>query len=449
MTTYRSPSRLVRFWNGPQLYVLIGDASVAFQVNDFTVQKPEFMQYLGGLYFKQGLVSDSCSSDTAHWRWARKTLQPAFNFTNFKQFIAKFHKESLITAKELEQYALTGHSVFLLEHTRNYAYRTIMRTMFDYELNQHKTEEECQMLLGLLEAMFQHFQNRMTVPIYRNLFIYYLTGLRQKENEEMKMLMQFVREVIDLKKTNMDNDISGGLCTNQEDNDQTFVERMLQNPEVSMEELIVQGATIITAGIDTTKSQNIVILLMLALHPDIQNNVYKELMSILDEDITLTPSYEAVCNLSYLDRVIKETLRMYPAAPVLARKAYSELTVTADDGEYTIPAGTVLLTMVTDIHNNPDYYDNPHVFDPDRWLDRHLFTRQPHCYLPFSSGARNCLGYKYALLQMKLLVATLVRTYEILPSETCHTLDDIKFDMSITIKIEETCRLRFKPRRIL
>uniref|UniRef100_A0A8D9F3W7 Cytochrome P450 4g1 n=2 Tax=Cacopsylla melanoneura TaxID=428564 RepID=A0A8D9F3W7_9HEMI len=225
---------------------------------------------------------------------------------------------------------------------------------------------------------------------------------------------------------------------------------MLLNPEVSMDELILQGATIITAGIDTTKSQNILLLLMLALHPDVQNNVYNELASILDEDITQVPSYEAVSSLNYLDRVIKETLRMFPVAPVLARQAYRELTVMADDGEYTIPAGTVLLTMVTDIHNNPHYYDNPHLFNPDRWLpDHHPYSNHAHCYLPFSNGPRNCLGYKYALLQMKLLIVNLVRSYEILPTETCQSLEDVRFDMSITLKLEDTCRVRFKTRRTL
>lgn len=102
--------------------------------------------------------------------------------------------------------------------------------------------------------------------------------------------------------------------------------------------------------------------------------------------------------------------------------------------------------LISLIHRSPDYYENPLVFDPDRWLPEKVASRHPFCFLPFSNGPRNCIAGKYALLQMKTLLSTLLRHYEILPSDSIRSIEDVKVKIRLTLSIQEQCKIKLRLR---
>lgn len=100
-------------------------------------------------------------------------------------------------------------------------------------------------------------------------------------------------------------------------------------------------------------------------------------------------TFDILNNMKYLERVIKESLRLYPSVPMFGRRT-SE-TVTTYSG-YTIPQGTEVMIRVFDMHRDPKIYPDPEKFDPDRFLPERTKERHPFAYLPFSAGPRNCIG---------------------------------------------------------
>lgn len=92
--------------------------------------------------------------------------------------------------------------------------------------------------------------------------------------------------------------------------------------------------------------------------------------------------------LDFLDRVVKEILRLYPSAPVIARELMEELEING----VILPVGTSLNLMIYDLHRDPNQFPDPLRFDPDRFLPELVEKRHPFAYLPFMAGPRNCIG---------------------------------------------------------
>ncbi|PSN36922.1 Cytochrome P450 4C1 [Blattella germanica] len=114
-------------------------------------------------------------------------------------------------------------------------------------------------------------------------------------------------------------------------------------------------------------------------------------------------------DMKYLERVIKETLRLYPVLPTIARTLSEEVRL---DG-YTLPAGLMVFLPSFLTHRLPEYFPEPERFDPDRFLPENVANRHPYAYIPFSAGPRNCIGQKFALLEVKTVLSFVLRRFKV------------------------------------
>jgi cytochrome P450 len=113
--------------------------------------------------------------------------------------------------------------------------------------------------------------------------------------------------------------------------------------------------------------------------------------------------------MKYMDMVIDETLRMYPPGTRLDR-------VASNDYEYNglkIEKGQVIMVPIFALHHDPDVYPNPDVFDPERFNEENRKTRDNLAFIPFGAGPRNCIGMRFALMEIKMLLSTILSKYQI------------------------------------
>jgi cytochrome P450 family 135 len=111
----------------------------------------------------------------------------------------------------------------------------------------------------------------------------------------------------------------------------------------------------------------------------------------------------------YLDAVIKETLRLRPVVPAVARKLMAPMQF----GPWTLPAGVNIAPSIYLLHRRPDLYPDPNTFKPERFLERQPGTYE---WIPFGGGVRRCLGASFALMEMKVVLGTILRSVELKPS---------------------------------
>lgn len=145
--------------------------------------------------------------------------------------------------------------------------------------------------------------------------------------------------------------------------------------------------TMISAGNETTALAVSHATLFMAIHQNVQDKLVTELKSVFPEP-PLTITYEKLCQLSYMDMVIKETLRLCPSVPNFARMTTQEIEL---DG-IKIPPGTEMHISSMAVHRGPEWDPNPTDFDPDRFLPENVAKRHTYAWMAFSIGIRNCIG---------------------------------------------------------
>ncbi|KOB66563.1 Cytochrome P450 [Operophtera brumata] len=167
----------------------------------------------------------------------------------------------------------------------------------------------------------------------------------------------------------------------------------------------------------------------LALSPQVQEKLFQELVEHRKREGKL--SYDNIGELNYLDCVLNETTRKWSAAIVLDRvclKAY-ELPPPREGGKpVQLKEGDLIYNVVNAIHMDPKHFPEPKTFDPERFSDENKHKIKPFSFMPFGSGPRNCIGSRFALLELKVMIHDLVLNYKIV--KTAKTLDPLRLQPS-------------------
>lgn len=166
-----------------------------------------------------------------------------------------------------------------------------------------------------------------------------------------------------------------------------------------------QLLTMLIAGHDTSTALLAWSLYLLTIHPEIMARVRMELDAVVGMHV---PALAHIRQLSYLDCVLKETLRLYPPIHLGSRIAATDLTFQ----NYCFPAGTRLLYSLYLTHRDTKYWPNPQIFDPQRFSQEHAGQHPAYTFLPFGGGPRNCIGAAFAQVEAKLVLARILQQFE-------------------------------------
>ncbi|PSN44032.1 putative cytochrome P450 6a14 [Blattella germanica] len=183
---------------------------------------------------------------------------------------------------------------------------------------------------------------------------------------------------------------------------------------ITMDEMAAQVFVFFVAGFETSSTTMSFCLYELALNHKIQTRLRIEIDTVLakyDGKVT----YEAIQEMTYLDKVISETLRKYPPVSFLARVCTKNYKI--PDTNVTIDKDTEIVIPTQALHYDPLYYYDPQKFDPERFNEKVKNKRHNYVYLPFGEGPRLCIGMRFGLMQTKIGLVSLLTNYEF---HICH-----------------------------
>jgi cytochrome P450 len=166
-----------------------------------------------------------------------------------------------------------------------------------------------------------------------------------------------------------------------------------------------EAMTLFLAGHETTANGLSWTLFLLAAHPEARQRLRAELRSVLDRE---RPRVAHLGKLTLLDQIIRESLRLYPPAYVIGRRAIEDHRLAG----IRIPKGAVLLVSPWTVQRSERYYENPLEFRPERWTAEFRSTLPRFAFFPFGGGPRQCIGEGFAWMEMALVLAVLVRDWD-------------------------------------
>nr|XP_043067632.1 probable cytochrome P450 313a3 [Drosophila bipectinata] len=211
--------------------------------------------------------------------------------------------------------------------------------------------------------------------------------------------------------------------------------------KISFEEIRGECCNIIQAAIDTTSVTVNHNLILLAMFPKYQELVFEELKGVFPAGGDFEVEHEDLQKLLYLDHVFNETLRLFPPIPFSIRDATEDFFLS---NGVLVPKGVILGIDIFNMHRNRDLWGHDaDSFNPDRFLAVDDRQRHPYAFIPFSKGRRNCIGWKYAQISIKIALARVLRNFTI--TTTFQYKDLVSVD-NIVMKLNKPPLLNFKRR---
>jgi cytochrome P450 len=206
---------------------------------------------------------------------------------------------------------------------------------------------------------------------------------------------------------------------------------------VDAREIRDQTLVFLLAGHETTATSLTFALDLLARHPEAQARAREEVAAVLDGR---RPTAADLPRLPYLTMVVKETLRLYPAAPVFGRRSTAETVL----GGHHLPAGSDVYVVPFVTHRHPAYWDRPERFDPERFTPEAEAARPRYAWYPFGGGPRACIGRHLSMLEAVLALALVLGRFDLAAPGP-----EVPVGSAITLRAEAPvpCRITARERR--
>lgn len=208
-------------------------------------------------------------------------------------------------------------------------------------------------------------------------------------------------------------------------------------------EILAQAMLFLAVGHETTATLLSSCGYFLALHPEIQDRLYEEINSAIEDD-NGSISYDKILELRYLDAFVSESLRYFTPTLTFDREAGRDVEIEVDGFKLKIPKGMGVVIPFHAVHHDPSNFPNPEVFDPERFMPENKSNLKPCTFIPFGSGPRFCLASRFALIEVRLALATLVKNLKFVKSE--NTVWPPKYKHHYMLLQMEWPKIRFERR---
>lgn len=337
----------------------------------------------------EGLLT---SEDAFHLR-QRRLMQPAFH----RERIAAYASTMVAYGDRVRRGWTPGATIDIAAEMSRLTLLIVGKTLFDADV-ESQARDVGEAMSGLMDSFwtlmlpFGEALQRLPIPHLRR-------GRRSRER-----LDAIVYDLIRERRANLADrgDLLSMLLMAQDDEDKG---RGMTDRQVRDEAM-----TIFLAGHETTANALTWTWYLLSQAPDVERRLHEEIDAVLAGRL---PTVADVERLPFTTRVVTESMRLYPPAWLIGRRAINEYSI----GGYYVPPRSIIVMSQWIVHRDARHYREPERFDPDRWTPEFKTALPRFAYFPFGGGPRQCIGESFAWMELVLLVATLAQQwrFELVP----------------------------------
>lgn len=428
-------------WLGPAYAVVhLYHPDVIQPVLGKSYPKPFGYKVTLGRLLRNGLVTSS----GAIWKRHRRMLTAVFHFDIIKNHIVVFNGSVHRMLDHLDEKCDNNQLCDITIPINSLTYENTMRCVFSQNELQwgDSSFSDCIRKLNFLCL------NRLNQPLYFLDFIYNMTPTSRKFDEMLKMLYSMLHKIITERKAEIEEMTSKGETSIQnvkkgKQKYVDFLDILLQSNDeqgsLTEDEVMDEVVTFFAAGQETVANSLSWTLYNLAKHKDWQDRCREEIVQIIGDNETVECTEES--RMKTLTMCIKEAMRLYPILHVVARSLTED--VELKKVGVTLEKGTAANVNIYTLHHNPHVWENPDVYDPDRFTPENASKRSPYAFLPFAAGPRNCIGQNFAMHQMRVTLCHVLRKFEFYLDDECV---DPEILPCITLQIKDG--IMMKVRRV-
>ncbi|XP_003770498.1 cytochrome P450 4A11-like [Sarcophilus harrisii] len=347
----------------------------------------------------------------SEWHQHRRLLTPAFHSDILKPYVALMADSVRVMLDKWEKLSDQGSSLEIFEHVSLMTLDSLMKCAFSHQSN-CQMDRNSNSYIQAVHDLTYLLTYRIENGFLHSDIIYWLSPVGHRTRRAIQRAHQYTDQVIQRRKWQLQQ---GELETISKKRHLDFLDVLLcakteSGDSLSDEELRAEVDTFMFEGHDTTASGISWVLYALATHPEHQQKCREEIRRVLGNGASIT--WDHLGQLPYTTMCIKEALRLYPPVPSIGRDLKE--TIIFPDGRILTAGNSVSLNIYT-LHHNSRVWPDPEVFDPLRFSPENVMLQHSHAYLPFSAGSRNCIGQKFAMNEIKVVLALTLLLFELKP----------------------------------
>ncbi|XP_059061356.1 cytochrome P450 6B5-like [Achroia grisella] len=379
-------------------------------------------------FSKEGLGANLFHADTETWRVLRQRFTPLFTSGKLKNMMHLMVERGDQFIKYVEHIISNQAEHKIHNLIQRYTLATIAACAFGIDIDDltdknpiiktlHRIDREIftQTFATEIDLMYPGLFKKLNMSIFPKYVSDFFTKLTRSVISERQGKPTNRRDFMDLILELREKKEIQYMKRNESDKESYL--------EMSEDIITAQSFIFFGAGYETSATTMSFLLYLLAKNPHIQEKLLEEIDKTLENhDGELT--YDTIKDMTYLNKVFDETLRLFPLVEPLQRNAIVDYKIPGTD--VVVRKNQMVLVSARGIHHDPKYYPNPEVFDPERFSPDVAAARHPCAYMPFGVGPRNCIGMRFAKMQSRICIIKLLSKFRVERSK--NTMEEIKFD---------------------
>ncbi|KAI6657723.1 Cytochrome P450 4B1 [Oopsacas minuta] len=410
---------------------MVTGPEVAQQIFNQVESKDKTFVYMVTPWLGNGLVF----SEGAIWKRNRKLLTPTFYYQSLINFVKIMNKSSDRMIEVINRDSNGKDPIEFVPLIHNMTLEVILNCICskgsDLQLNIDTNSREMTYVEGL-EKIRQGMEERFSSFFSMFDIIFYRKNVGKEFARGAKMTKQYIVSLIQEREENPREE------SDKSDYDMLDLLTRSRDEEgngLTQKEIIDELNTFVFAGHDTTGAASSFVFYHLAKYPELQEKCREEVLSVMGGRDEI--EWKDIAKFTYLTCFIKETMRLYPPVMFISKMLNKPFTI---DG-HKIPANVSLDISPSLIHKNAKHWPDPDKFDPSRFNGENIEKHHPYAFIPFSAGSRNCIGQNFAMSEIKIITAKLLKKFQV-------SLQD-GYDIDITVKVilspSDNLPLVFRP----
>ena len=370
------------------------------------------------------------NAEGEEWKLIRSTFSPIFTSGKMKGMMTLLQEKCSKLIENMEGFAVQNTEFELRKLLGKYSMDTIASCAFGVNAQSFENADspfatyakniltlDFKQMLKMVVAFFPMgniFMNFLGISVFAEKETDFFYDIVMSTLKHRRQSGKRRNDMIDL----MLDAVKGELKSepqesqNQFEKDATLKTTSRNHKELDELVIVANAIVLMVAGYETTSNLLSYACFELARHPDLQAKLRREIEDVnLDQEFT----YDQLQSMVYLDQVIHEILRLYPGSGFFERTATKNYQIPGHD--LVIEKGTQIWVNKIAIHRNPKYFSSPNEFDPEHFSKEAKASRHPYAYAGFGHGPRGCIGMRFALLEAKLALASIIRKFTLIPSD--------------------------------